>query len=214
MDKTQQHILRCVEKQIKKKIALKKGYRKKVKVILEKSSRVISRAIFLSSKNQIRQYNGDTAFGKDDFGRDVEDGLRLYLHLLKLRGVRIHTVIVLGSRVKGTWKPQSDVDITIIADDLPRDGKNFLSQRIFYWRKRFLLSDRPLYMGIEPSGCSSKEEFLKRLRRFDIQALDAVFYGHIIYDDGFWTTVMKEFEEMNRQYGLEQLPLKKLLISA
>ena len=73
------------------------------------------------------------------------------------------------------------------------------------------MSDRPLYLGIEPSGCCSKEEFLERLRSFDIQALDAIFYGRVIYDDGFWDVAKAQYTEIECKYGLDPLYLKKLL---
>jgi predicted nucleotidyltransferase len=122
-------------------------------------------------------------------------------------------VIVLGSRVKDSWTPRSDVDVTIIADRLPRDGKNFFTKRILGFRRNFLLSDRPLYLGVEPSGCCSRKEFLERLNRFDIQALDAVLYGKIIYDDGFWSMVEARYATIEKRYQIECLPLKEMLAS-
>jgi hypothetical protein len=211
LDRNQKQILRLVEKQVNRKMAMKKGFRKKAKVPLEKGLRALFRRILASSNSRIKSYTGNSAFGRDELGRDVEDGLRSYIQLLKQRRIQLHTVIVLGSRAKGTWKPQSDIDVTIIADNLPNEGKNILTKRILGMHKSFILSDRPLYMGIEPSGCCSGEEFLKRLKQFDIQTLDAIFYGKVIYDDGFWATVAKEFEDVVKRYKLEQLPLKNLL---
>lgn len=69
-------------------------------------------------------------------------------------------------------------------------------------------------MGIEPSGCCSGEEFMKRLKQFDIQILDAIFYGKVIYDDGFWATVIREYKAIIKQYKLEKLPLRDLLTSS
>ena len=213
LTENQERILGLVEKQVKKKLAMKKGFRKKAKVAIEKGVRAFSRQILGSSHSRIKMYTGTSAFGKDELGRDVEDGLLSYVQLLKQRGIKLHTVIVMGSRAKGRWKPQSDIDVTIIADNLPREGRNSLSKRILALHKGFLLSERPLYMGIEPSGCCSEDEFLKRLRQFDIQILDAIFYGKVIYDDGFWAKVIKEYETLMKKYSLEKLPLKELLTS-
>jgi len=208
-----QKILQQIEFQIRKKMSMKKGYRKKMKVTLEKSFRALSHKIFSSLNSEIQRYSGNSMFGCDELGRDVEAGLQKYIRLLKRRGVQMHVVIVLGSRAKGKWGPQSDIDVTIIADNLPKEGRNVITKRLFDLRRRILLSDRPLYLGIEPSGCCSREEFLKRLRQFDIQTLDAVFYGKVIYDDGFWQIVQANYKELSQKYGLEKFPLKEMLVS-
>jgi len=211
MDKIQEEVLLRVEKQIERKMTMKKGYRKKFKVILERMLRKVLFKIFSYSDIEIERYHGNSSFGCDELGRDVEDGVRQYVELLKGRKLQLHTVIVLGSRAKGGWTPQSDVDVTIIASNLPKEGRNFLTKRLFDLRRRIILSDRPLYLGVEPSGCCSKEEFLKRLEGLDITALDAVFYGRIIYDDGFWLKVKERYREMKKKYGLNKIPLRKKL---
>jgi len=212
MDKIQEEVLLRVEKQIERKMAMKKGYRKKFKVILERVLRKVLFKIFSYSNIEIERYHGNSSFGCDELGRDVEDGVRQYVELLKGRKLQFHTVIVLGSRAKGVWAPQSDVDVTIIASNLPKEGRNFLTKRLFDLRRRIILSDRPLYLGIEPSHCCSKAEFLELLEKFDIQALDAVLYGRVVYDDGFWRTVKMKYREMEKKYGLKQIPLKKMLL--
>jgi predicted nucleotidyltransferase len=124
-------------------------------------------------------------------GKSPFDGVRLQFDirqgswidkLLKNRKLHIHTVVVLGSRVKRSWKPQSDVDVTIIAEGLPREATNILTRRLGILTRRIVLSDRPLYLGIEPSGCCSRQEFLDRLEQFDVTVLDAVFYGRLLFD--------------------------------
>jgi len=209
-----QLILRHIENQIRRKLKMKRGYRKRAKVILEKTLRWFSRKTVFPSDMKVQQYVGDSLFGCDELGRDVEDGLQKYVSLLRTRGVRMHTVIVLGSRAKETWKPESDIDVTIVADDLPKEGRNFLTRRLLDLRRRIILSDRPIRMGIEPSGCCSREEFLKRMEQFDVQALDAVLYGQVIYDDGFWQTAKVNFKELAKKHGLEELALRRLLASA
>jgi predicted nucleotidyltransferase len=211
MDDTSSKIVRRIDSQVERKIAMKRGYRKKIKTTLERSCRKILHRLFFSSAAEIKRYEGDSSFGCDEFGRDVESGIHKYVKLLENREVKIHTVIVLGSRAKGTWKPESDVDVTIIASNLPKEGKNFISKRLYYLKTRFLLSDRPLYLGIEPSGCVTKEEFIRRLEQFDIQALDAIFFGRVIFDDGFWQTVRQRYEEIEKKYKLNEVQLKEKL---
>lgn len=210
MDQVLSAISEKVERQIQEKLVLKRGIRKRCQVLLERLHRETCYRIFANSKVRVKKYEGYTPFGSDEFGRDVADGISKYIELLKKRGLTVHTVIVLGSRAKGSWKPSSDIDITVIADDLPKNKKS-LPFRLFGLGKHDILSDAPLCLGIEPSGCCSKEEFLKRLKEFDIQVLDAIFYGRIVYDVGFWPEVKKRFHKIEKEYNLSQLNLKQKL---
>jgi len=211
MNRFQKEIMKKIENEVRRKLEEKNSYRKKVKTIIERNFKKLFYRVFSSPEVSIKKYDGNSRFGCDEFGRDVEDGLRKYIAILKSRNIKIHTLIVLGSRAKGSWTPKSDIDITIIMETPMKKGKNFVSKRLFHLIERFILSDRPLYLGIELSGCCSKEEFLKRLRSFDLQALDAVVYGKIIYDDGFWKIVRLEYEKIKRKFGLDDLSLKELL---
>jgi predicted nucleotidyltransferase len=208
---TEEEIVLQVKRKVEKKVSMKRGLRKKLKKYFETTIRKILIRIFSSHKIKVKKYDGKSHFGCDLLGRDIEDGLRKYVEILRARNVNVHTLILLGSRVKGAWNPESDVDVTIIANNLPREGKNILSKRLFGLRRRIILSDRPLYLGIEPSGCCSKNEFLRRLRDFDVQVLDALYYGQIIYDDGFWKEIKKEYERIKNVYRLNDLLMKKLL---
>jgi len=149
--------------------------------------------------------------GVDEFGRDIAKGMPKYVDILKKRGFKVHTVLVLGSRVKGHWKPESDIDVTVIAEGLPKDVNISVIRRLLGLARWFMLSDVPLFMGVEPSGCCSREEFLQKLENFDVHALDAVYYGKVIYDDGFWQQVQKKFREMEEKYDLRNTPLKQKL---
>jgi predicted nucleotidyltransferase len=212
-NKVQIAIMKKIEKEVSKKLAEKKSSKKKLKNSVERLFRTLAHKVFSNPNFRIKKYQGNSSFGCDVYGRDVEDGLRQYVQLLKSRKLQIHTVIVLGSRVKGSWTPKSDIDVIVIANNLPKGGANIFSKRLFSWKRKFILSDRPIYLGIEPSGCCSKTEFLERLERFDIQVLDAVFYGRVVYDKGFWQKVKKKYMDMERKYGLEQIPLKEMLVA-
>ena len=98
-----------------------------------------------------------------------------------------------------------------MADNLPQERKNMLNRRVFDSR-RHILSDTPLCLGIEPSGCCSRKEFLDRLKRLDIVTLDAIFNGRIVYDDGFWAKAIETFKELDRKYELHRINLKSLLM--
>lgn len=200
-----------IQRKVENNVLMKKKVRKKIKKQLERAIRSVLIKIFSSSSMKVKRYDGTSHFGCDLYGRDVEDGLLKYIRVLMSRNVNVHTVIVLGSRAKGRWTPESDVDVTIIASNLPPEGKNIISKRFFDMVKRVILSDRPLYLGVEPSGCCSKDEFLRRLKNFDTQVLDAIYYGKVIYDDGFWKTVKDEYDRIKMVYELDDSLMKKLL---
>lgn len=150
-------------------------------------------------------------FGADEFGRDVEKGLLKYVAILKARGIKLHAVLVLGSRVKSRSQPKSDIDVTVIASNLPKEINILGLGRLFGLRRWFLLSDIPLFMGIETSNCCSREEFLHKLEEFDIHTLDALYYGKIIYHDGFWEQIQRVFRGIEEKYDLKKLNLKSRL---
>ncbi len=56
-----------------------------------------------------------------------------------------------------------------------------------------------------------REEFLTWLADLRLVALDAVCYGRIVYDDGFWKQVLDRFRAMENKYGLDEAELKELL---
>jgi predicted nucleotidyltransferase len=204
---SQDAILARVENQFQERVQMKYSWRKKVKGTFLRIYRTLCYKVFGQQVDYGESRRGSIDLGVDRFGRNVAEGMQAYVGLLKNRGIHIHSVVVLGSRAKGRWTPDSDVDVTVIASNvLDKDG--FLGIR-----RWFLLSDKPLFMGIE-SYCCSKEEFLRLLSNFDLMSLDAIYYGKVIYDDGSWVELKKMFEEMERKYDLKKLPLKEMLYLA
>jgi hypothetical protein len=204
---SQTAILEKIEKQLQERIQMKYGWRKKVKSTLLKMHKTFCHQIFARSNWNTRAKIKNLDLGVDQFGRSVVEGMLAYVELLRRRGFQVHTVVVLGSRAKGRWKPDSDVDVTAIIS-------NVLKEEGFLGIKRWLLlSDRPIFMGIETSGCCSKKEFLCLLENFNLMALDAMYYGKVIYDDGFWIEVKERFQKMEKKYELQKIPLKKMLFA-
>lgn len=202
MKTTHHSILRGVEKQIERRIAKKiRKNRMKggPKWIIKRMLKIICYHI-LKGNREI-EINGKKAFdfGIDEFGRDVYNGVISYLKVLKKRDLDLNAVLVLGSRAKGRGKPKSDVDLLVIASNLPKGLKRHL-----------VLLDNPIWMGIEPCGCT-KEEFLRWLEEFRLIALDAMYYGKLVYDDGFWSEAKKKFTKMEKKYALQKTNLKERL---
>lgn len=216
MDKTPSSVMDDVQQQVQNRLSVKYNWKRVPYRSIDELQKRIARALFPRPPVKRCSKNQELDLGTDDAGRDVVSGLEEYQRLLLSRNVRLHTLIALGSRAKGRGKPESDIDVTIIASDLPgKSSPGFpnIPKKILNIRRWFLLNDIPIFMGIQPSGCCSKEEFLSWLGEFKLQALDAVYYGKVIYDDGFWQHVLATFREMEDKYQLNKTNLKELLIA-
>lgn len=207
MQWTQTSVLEKVEKQLQNRIISKHGWRKKIESRYTSFFRIILYVLFGRHRAITRTENNrqNLDLGVDVFGRDIAEGMLKYVELIKKRGLRMHTVLVMGSRAKGKCRPESDVDVAIIASNLPEE-KGFLGLK-----KSLLLSDRPIYIGVEPSFCCTKKEFLQRLENFDLAALDAIYYGKVVYDDGFWVEAKRKFNEIERKLELPKTNLRQKL---
>jgi predicted nucleotidyltransferase len=204
-------ILSSVRKQAKRKLAQKRGWKKKVKGAISRWSRVVGYHLFAEKKPRVARTN--QRYGTDEFGRDVAVALNEYVTILKRRGISLRTVLLMGSRAKRQWKPQSDIDVLIIADNLPKEREYSLPfGDVLDFKRWMLLSDRPLFIGIEPSGCCSPQEFMRRVSDFDIQALDALYYGKVLYDDGFWKQVNARFTAIKEACAPINEELREILL--
>ncbi len=211
----QNSIIRLIKEQIEQRIRQKYNWKRKIAFSIMLLKKRLSRIFLLTNpcgKCFISKPNTGE-LGTDELGRDIALYLKKYASLLRKRRVKLHTLIVLGSRAKGRGKPESDVDIMIIASDLPgRSTPEFTNavQKILNIRRNFLLTDAPLFIGVEPTACS-REEFLQWLKEFKVVALDAIYYGKVIYDDGFWKMVLQYFRKIEKKYGLNKTKIKEML---
>ena len=216
---TQSSIVEAVREEVELRLSQKYNIKRVVsQVIINLLNKIEDLLLTVSELKQVCSTppKVNTNLGVDRRGRDVAVCLQMYVTLLIRRGVKVHTLLVLGSRAKGRARPQSDVDVTIIASDLP--GKNTfeftdLAQKIMNVRKEILLCDFPLLIGVQPSSCCSKCEFIRWLKDFKAIALDAVYYGKVIYDDGFWNEVKSIFEGIEKKYNLNETEVPALLFA-
>ena len=126
--------------------------------------------------------------GVDEFGERVMDQVKAYMKALGERGISLRSVVVFGSRARGDYKPWSDADVLVIAENLP------IVKR---WET--------LWIGeVEPRGYTPRE-FMRALLSLDMTALDACCEGKVVYDDGFWELALKEFEKVKEIYELTKL---------
>ena len=78
--------------------------------------------------------------------KKVENALQQYLKRINTR-VKVHQAILFGSYANDNYSPGSDIDIAIIADDLPSDpGKRFA-----------MLKDTVLGLDLQPFAYTTAE---------------------------------------------------------
>jgi predicted nucleotidyltransferase len=209
-DKSDSLVLEKIEKEVKKKLQLKNSWKRIPRRSYMRFYKMLCHKIFPTVRWK-KENNPSSDLGVDEFGRDVFTGMEIYVGILKKRGIKIHAVIVQGSRSKGKFTPKSDIDVTIIANNLHRKVNTPVIKRILGLAEWFRLSDYPLFMGVEPSGCSSPEDFLTEMENLKVHALDALYYGMVVYDDGFWLKALGRFKQIEAEKGLQRLPMRKLL---
>jgi predicted nucleotidyltransferase len=193
-----EHIRDQVARKLREKGSWKKPARGLVQSVLRSLSSRTSRTDY--PQQLLESSWSGLDLGKDNFGRDVAENVSVYANLLRYRGVRLHTMLVLGSRAKGRWKPDSDVDLVVIADDLPRKP----------YERWFTVRDAPINISADICACTP-DEFLQYLEQLRIMALDAVLYGRIVYDDGLWSGILAHFTELESKYRLNRHELTETL---
>jgi len=191
------HVKQRINDALYRRLALKQRWQ-----ILKKNPLALYRTIRLIIVYKLfglRSFNAtqdasDSYLGTDRFGRDVMGGVLYYTELLKTRGLHVNTVVVLGSRVKGRYTSESDVDLLVVVDNLPKGRK-----------KRKVLSDAPIFMNINTHGYT-QEEIQAALKDCNMEVLDAMYYGLVVYDDGSWSEATSRFKEFAETYDLASIP--------
>ncbi|MEQ9715798.1 MAG: nucleotidyltransferase domain-containing protein [Candidatus Asgardarchaeum sp.] len=112
-------------------------------------------------------------------GRYAEEILEDFLKDLKSREVKLRAVVVIGSRARGAWSLSSDLDLVIIIEDEQDLKKVLLAKNI----------------GIIDPKPYTVEDLWKALRDVDTTIVEALEYGIVVYDDGVWDLLKKEYEK-------------------
>jgi predicted nucleotidyltransferase len=103
--------------------------------------------------------------------KKVETALQHYLKRVSNR-VKVRQAILFGSYAQENYLPGSDIDIAIIADDLPSDlGKRFA-----------MLKDTVLGLDLEPFAYST-EEWDKMVKNHSSFAREIVKHGKILLSE-------------------------------
>jgi predicted nucleotidyltransferase len=96
-------------------------------------------------------------------------------------------VMLYGSYVKGNFTESSDIDVCIVAENLP---KNIFERRS--------LSGLYKVKNLKPIGYYP-EEFLKELRKPNLFLYEIVNEGVVFYDDGFIEKIKQVQEEFKEK---------------
>lgn len=124
--------------------------------------------------------------GEEEAGR-VRRALSEFTSRLLGKGLRVNSVILIGSRARGDWLKESDVDILVISDD-------FTGLK-FYEREELISKEWDYLLPLEP-WCYTRSEMEEAITsRPRIDVIDALEYGVVVYDDGFWDEVRKKYRE-------------------
>jgi predicted nucleotidyltransferase len=103
--------------------------------------------------------------------KKVETVLQQYLKKVSTR-VKVHKAILFGSYAQDNYSPGSDVDIAIIADDLPSDpGKRFA-----------MLKDTVLGLDLQPFAYST-QEWDKMVKTHSSFAREIVKHGKVLLSE-------------------------------
>lgn len=134
-------------------------------------------------------------FGSTELKTDVKSGLEKYLKLLLDSSMMVRTIVLMGSRARGEWKPHSDTDIVVVARNFPENHTELLVA---------LNPAEAWGLCLEPRAYTP-EDFLDAIWGLDLTALDALHEGVVLYDDGFWKQARKAFKVAKREYGLRKI---------
>src|SRR3989304_10375832 len=98
-------------------------------------------------------------------------------------------IILYGSRAKGTYTTESDVDIIVISNNFEQD---FLS------RIKSLIDLNTTNLSIEPLGYT-ESEFEIMLESCRLTALDAVAEGVALYGNDYFNHLKKKLGELEKK---------------
>lgn len=99
-------------------------------------------------------------------------------------------VMLFGSYAKGNFTEGSDIDVCVIAENLPRDE---LARRCL---TGLYSTPKVRAIGFYP------DEFLQYLRGLRFLAYDIVADGVLIHDDGFFSEVERVYSNCLREHGI------------
>ena len=102
---------------------------------------------------------------------------------------KLRLVVLFGSYARGDYTEESDIDVLVVADDLPRDPREAFEKLVIMEEPR-----------ITPIGLNT-EIFLKKLERGEPFILEIIEDGKIVcYDEEFLERIMRIYREKRKHY--------------
>ena len=119
---------------------------------------------------------------------EIKDALQKYCNEV-VRRLNPACLILYGSRAKGTFTSESDVDIIVISNNFEQD---FLS------RIKSLIDLNTTNLSIEPLGYT-ESEFEIMLESFRLTALDSVSEGVALYGKDYFNHLKEKLGELEKK---------------
>jgi predicted nucleotidyltransferase len=117
----------------------------------------------------------------------LSEGLRELAE--KLRGYGVRLIILFGSRARGDYTEDSDVDVLVVADQLPRDP-----------REAYAVVAKLAGPKVTPT-CLNTESFMKRLEDESTMIMEVLEDGKVVYaDEGFLEEVRAKYREVRGRW--------------
>lgn len=100
---------------------------------------------------------------------------------------RVRAVIAIGSRARGDWRPQSDIDLIIITED-------DITSKLRGIRHLGIIDPKPY----------TSEKLRGGILRCDIELLEGFDGGIVIRDDGIWKKAEELYRAVKELLGIER----------
>jgi len=128
----------------------------------------------------------------------VRESLNGLVESLRRKLCRVYSVfkprliILYGSYARGDYTEDSDIDVLVVADELPRDPRDAYEKLV-----KLIMNDDP---RITPIGMNT-EVFVRKLERGEPFILEVIEDGKILcHDNEFLDKVMKTYREKRKNY--------------
>ncbi|MEM1538154.1 MAG: nucleotidyltransferase domain-containing protein [Candidatus Nezhaarchaeales archaeon] len=125
---------------------------------------------------------------REKLRRQAEDLLKKFVE--DVERLKPRAILLFGSYARGDFTESSDIDVCVIAENLPSDE---LQRRTM---KGLYSTPKVRAVGFYP------EEFLDYLRSLRLFAYDVISEGIPIYDEGFLAEAKKTYEECLKRFKL------------
>jgi len=125
---------------------------------------------------------------REAFRREAGKLLKSFVD--EVRPLAPRCIILFGSYAKGNFTEESDIDVCVIAENLPVDELARRSLTGLYSTKKIKA------IGFYP------EEFLQYLKGLRFLAYDIVSDGIPIYDDNFFSEATRVYNDCLREHGI------------